>query len=525
MKTICTLILFLIVISSFSQSNLFNFDSLSFTDVVFEKQKQKGMQFLIDSSHLYIGDSNNQWVLHTRNISTARNSDGNLTAYDAYRLDDNQNMILAEKGFISYHDSTIKEKYFIKGIDYPFAGYNDTIYYNEYNSLGLPVIYMHTHGNYDSIISIDKKIMNYNGTLLTEEIFKAIDPEFYGDNNYHFVKKNILTYNQYDYIKSILSLQWDLTNNVWDTSSINIYNYNSNNNIISTTLSNYIDNQWTTISIDSFIYNSNNQLIKRIKRGKSIQTNNLENFSKHEYIYNTNGKTTTISTYYWENNQWEGYTKYHTFYVNGLKTAKIKYIGPNLFPNITGWEFQTRELYSYNQFDSISSVIFQYYDSYAINWKNFSRREYFYNSNGEVFNSNDYVWDDTTSSWILTRNSQRIFDSHNNLTDYILKSTYNGILMKQEKHSYFYTQLPASLQDIQSTKISVYPNPTSKLLIIKHNENAKIKDVEIYTVEGRLVDKHFNTNIINVESLDNSVYFIKVEYDNGESFIEKFIKK
>lgn len=69
---------------------------------------------------------------------------------------------------------------------------------------------------------------------------------------------------------------------------------------------------------------------------------------------------------------------------------------------------------------------------------------------------------------------------------------------------------------------SIYPNPTTDKLYI--NKTQDLVKVEVINMNGQLVlSKEHNLDSINVVSLQNGGYFLKV-YSNGGSMTKKFIK-
>ena len=76
--------------------------------------------------------------------------------------------------------------------------------------------------------------------------------------------------------------------------------------------------------------------------------------------------------------------------------------------------------------------------------------------------------------------------------------------------------------EIADKMISVYPNPTSKILNIKVKD--KIKDVTVTDMTGKKIDVKLVGTSIDVENLPIGRYFITVETNNGV-FSDKFIKK
>ena len=76
---------------------------------------------------------------------------------------------------------------------------------------------------------------------------------------------------------------------------------------------------------------------------------------------------------------------------------------------------------------------------------------------------------------------------------------------------------------MKDDSISVYPNPAN--LIVNFNSNSTIKSIELYDVQGRILE----TQVGNVANLDisnktNGIYFVKITTDKG-SKVEKIVKK
>ncbi|WP_188617362.1 DUF7619 domain-containing protein [Cloacibacterium rupense] len=81
-----------------------------------------------------------------------------------------------------------------------------------------------------------------------------------------------------------------------------------------------------------------------------------------------------------------------------------------------------------------------------------------------------------------------------------------------------------STQEFSKSEISVYPNPVKDILTFKTKE--KVKKVEIYDVNGRLikVELGISNNQMNVSSLKTGTYVIKVISDK-KYYQTKFIKQ
>ena len=89
-------------------------------------------------------------------------------------------------------------------------------------------------------------------------------------------------------------------------------------------------------------------------------------------------------------------------------------------------------------------------------------------------------------------------------------------------------QRPTSTTKIIENLIDliIYPNPSNGLLNI--NTNQKINTVSIYNMIGNLVmvkNIYNSQSILNIENLNNGVYFIQLNLNDGSSLNSKFIKK
>ncbi|TZF94253.1 T9SS type A sorting domain-containing protein [Chryseobacterium panacisoli] len=75
---------------------------------------------------------------------------------------------------------------------------------------------------------------------------------------------------------------------------------------------------------------------------------------------------------------------------------------------------------------------------------------------------------------------------------------------------------------IKNEGIVLYPNPAKTSFMIKNLSG--IKMVKVYNEEGKLTGSYINTNIINIESLQQGIYWVKIEDLKGNTVIRKLIK-
>lgn len=78
--------------------------------------------------------------------------------------------------------------------------------------------------------------------------------------------------------------------------------------------------------------------------------------------------------------------------------------------------------------------------------------------------------------------------------------------------------------DLSNFNVKVYPNPAREALTIEVSENSKM---EIYAYDGKLVTQQniSNKTVLNVNNLNNGIYFIRLTNEAGETFQTKFVKQ
>lgn len=87
---------------------------------------------------------------------------------------------------------------------------------------------------------------------------------------------------------------------------------------------------------------------------------------------------------------------------------------------------------------------------------------------------------------------------------------------------YFDTQL--AVPDVQKQYVTVFPNPTSNVLLIS-TQNSEISNIRIMNAVGQQVYfSGYSKNSIDVSHLKGGMYFVEVITPEGRS-VQKFIKK
>ena len=116
----------------------------------------------------------------------------------------------------------------------------------------------------------------------------------------------------------------------------------------------------------------------------------------------------------------------------------------------------------------------------------------------------------------------------------------NGDFVKSKANIYFDYNYPITTNEaktlfealsvvnpILENLITIYPNPVKDIVNITIKNNSTIKTIELYDIQGRLLQTQLVNNIsseLNLSSRANGIYFIKINTDKG-SKVEKLVKK
>ena len=90
---------------------------------------------------------------------------------------------------------------------------------------------------------------------------------------------------------------------------------------------------------------------------------------------------------------------------------------------------------------------------------------------------------------------------------YLLGVTFSDGFYNEFGTDYFTTEMDG-IDEVSDNGIHIYPNPTSDFIRI---ENIEPQFVTIYSIDGRLVKKVENANVIDVRDLDKGVYLINID--------------
>lgn len=85
--------------------------------------------------------------------------------------------------------------------------------------------------------------------------------------------------------------------------------------------------------------------------------------------------------------------------------------------------------------------------------------------------------------------------------------------------------LPLSIGNSSNNLFTVYPNPTSNILFIQNNSNARIQKISVIDLMGKtLLETTANFSEINIQTFQSGIYILNISTDN-KNIKYKIIKK
>lgn len=83
-------------------------------------------------------------------------------------------------------------------------------------------------------------------------------------------------------------------------------------------------------------------------------------------------------------------------------------------------------------------------------------------------------------------------------------------------------------ENATTNSIFVYPNPAENVVYVSFADDTSCQSVEIYSVDGRIVETHGRTSLqtgIDISNLNSGVYILKVNMTDGREFTERIVKE
>jgi hypothetical protein len=357
----------------------------------------------------------------------------------------------------------------------------------------------------------------------------------------------------------------------------NIYNYDNDYNLLQDSSFSWNTTVWDLNDVKNDSFDIDNNLISSID-GQIGSTSNQE---KTEYTYNSADKITQVKLFEW-NGQWDENIKITITY-NSIDLPTYLILEEwNATTSV--WENNFKYNYTYASNDKIQQFISSEWDSFTNAWVPAEKNEMTLTGNNitrQIYSS----WNATTSLWEINGDTQYSYDIDNNpLTE--ISASYNNISLLFEENTktefvydnaitinnvahpftdqfyeFAYEEMkinnkllsskgynknssqvweisdktdhyyaaytsatPNPIKDINTSSFRIFPNPATEILHFDVDKDVKL---EIYNSNGqKVIAQALNNSInkINVNNLNNGIYFIKI-LDGKEIVAETFLKK
>jgi hypothetical protein len=79
-----------------------------------------------------------------------------------------------------------------------------------------------------------------------------------------------------------------------------------------------------------------------------------------------------------------------------------------------------------------------------------------------------------------------------------------------------------SIEDALAESATIYPNPTTGKAVIASNK--EVSNVVVRNLIGKTVAS-FSSNLLDLSNLAASMYLVEIQFADGESMVQKVIKK
>ncbi len=189
------------------------------------------------------------------------------------------------------------------------------------------------------------------------------------------------------------------------------------------------------------------------------------------------------------------------------------YIEEELITENTVWKYTTNRTAVANWIDNYYYVIFDSNGGYGI-----MEDQLFETGTPDNLTPNTYLRDNYKFlGWSTDENASTI------------EYTDQGIFTIANSDVVLYAiweEIKTSTEDINETKISLYPNPCVNILNVECD--IQIETIELYDTKGTLINKiepKEKTSTLDVSNLSDGIYILSIKTENGKMFKEKFIRE
>lgn len=295
----------------------------------------------------------------------------------------------------------------------------------------------------------------------------------------------------------------------------------------------------------SYYYDTNNFIILEIELQWNVTDNNFDTICRHEYINDNSGNNLVETLFAWNYYGWEiSYMRKFSYDQNNNMVSQVFYntwtfhyfsrIDSIFYQYDTQGNLINREVYKWDGstwtpdwrlgyvFDINGNLSIYYRQEWSGNyWENIDKERYFYDANGNMTESIEYFWNGFFWENEIKKTSS--YDFNGNELEWSRYKFYNGDWHIEVKCFHVYNLTvgidePDALNDFQ-----IFPLNANNLINIQTNRNFNI---QIYNPRGQLLfSKEFTGNTgIDISEFVTGIYLLRI-ISNDIIITEKIIKE
>ena len=343
-----------------------------------------------------------------------------------------------------------------------------------------------------------------------------------------------------------------LNGSVWENFYQFNKSYNTDNNLTESILQNWDGSVWVNGSRDAYVYNADG--FADVFSYAIFIAGNWVVFNQNNYLYDAmNNEIEDTSTEYdFASMTLINDERLTTEYTNSLKTRETKEVWRTVINN---WENEERKDYSYNTNGNLDLLEISTWRLSSMDWSDPYRQSLFtYNASDlptEILEQlivsdvwinstrvlNTYsgdnltvitfqAWSNSLSIWENENRQLRTFDVDDNLVELIYQTWDEGTnaWVGTLRQVFFWSLEETLSTDVQmlSDNLILYPNPAKQHISVK--SDFSIDTMTVYNMQGQQVCSFRNSKHITLPSLSEGLYILELSSGDQRTF-KRFVVK
>lgn len=228
---------------------------------------------------------------------------------------------------------------------------------------------------------------------------------------------------------------------------------------------------------------------------------------------------TTSESWSVTSNLWTPY--YRNEYEHDAAGNLIRITGQSWDESLLNFQNSNQYLFQFNG-DALEENIFQVWNTNSLEWNNFNRTVYVYDSTSLLIEKVIHNW--TSNTWVATYRYLYVNDAYGNVIQSTGQSWNNSTAEWKniERYTASWISFTTNTGEVATgfTSVLVFPNPVSQQLFIAGLQPAMNYSALITDVSGKvLLNTNFkNEQSVSVDELTEGVYLLTIK-ENGRNVV------